>query len=97
LEISLLYATFFLFVIFYFWTNSKQRNFSIRIDFVEPLPDYFGVMLPAILTITAAFHFMALHSPGCPFRFAHFSFLFFAVLIPALSTIIATVSPAVDT
>jgi hypothetical protein len=33
-----------------------RRNFSIRIDFIAPLPDYFGVMLAAILPITTAAH-----------------------------------------
>jgi hypothetical protein len=29
----------------------ESGNFSIRIDFIAPLPDYFGVMLLAILPI----------------------------------------------
>jgi len=33
----------------------ESCNFSIRIDFIAPLPDYFGVMLLAILPIATTF------------------------------------------
>ena len=44
--------TYFIFVIF-FRPPRERFNFSIRIDFVQPLPDYFRVMVPAHLSITA--------------------------------------------
>jgi hypothetical protein len=38
-------------------------DFSLHIDFVEPLPNYFAVMLPALTPIFAA----TLYRVGCPF------------------------------
>jgi hypothetical protein len=74
-------------------------DFSIRIDFVEPLPDYFAVMLAALILIFAVTLYRVCYAfAGSPGAWANFSplaaiLLCSAAYLPRKFILLASVGP----